>query len=142
MKSIFLCMAMVFTVVTFSQKQEVHLGNLKVNHHVKDTLEVRKFYKDVLGMKLITPKSPVPRDYVEFSNGFRINIIYLKENVPSIADFHEGLWIRIHTADFKNVAERVRQSGVKIIRDKVEKNEIYFQAPGGQIFRMGEILYK
>ena len=115
---------------------------MKVNHYLKDTSEVRTFYKEVLGMNLVTPKSPVTRDYIEFANGFRMNIIYMEKNVPSQADFHDGLWIRIHTADFKNVAERVRQSGVKIIQDKVEKNEIYFQAPGGQVFRMGEILSK
>lgn len=131
--------ALLVSIALHGQKQEVNLGNMKVDHHVNDTTEIREFYRNILGFKLVTPDSPVPRDYVEFSNGFRLNIIYQRKDVPSNEDFMNGLWLRIHVADFATVAERVRKSGVKIIHDKVDKDEIYFQALGGQVYRMGKL---
>ncbi|MEX0314944.1 MAG: VOC family protein [Allomuricauda sp.] len=138
MKHFLLFPALFFVINAFAQKQKIELGNMKINHHVNDTVKIRKFYKDVLGAKLITPKSKVPRDYMEFSNGFRLNIIYLDKGVPNQGEFFDGLWIRIHVQDFKEVAQRIRDSEAKIIKDYPDKNEIYFQAPGGQVFRMGE----
>lgn len=137
MRYFILFLLLLFTTCMFSQLQEINLGNMKINHHVKDTSKVRNFYKDILGAKLVQPKSKFPRDYLEFSNGFRLNIIYLNEGVPSLTEFYDGLWIRIHVEDFKKVAQRIRNSSAKIIKDRPGNNEIYFQAPGGQVFRMG-----
>ncbi|MGW9684451.1 VOC family protein [Flagellimonas sp. 2504JD1-5] len=119
-----------------AQYSDVNLGNLKINHHIKDTMTVRSFYKDVLGMELHTPKSKVPRDYLTFSNGFRLNIIYQNQNAPTPEDFMKALWIRIHVKDFKALADKIRDSKAKVFKDYPEREEIYFQAPGGQVFRM------
>ena len=139
MKQSFLLLFLTWAFMANSQYSDVRLGNLKINHNIQDTLEVRSFYRDVLGVELHTPSSKVPRDYLRFSNDFRLNIIYQKEGAPNHEDFMKALWIRIHVKDFKILANRVRGSKATVFKDRPETNEIYFQAPGGQVFRMGKL---
>jgi len=120
----------------FAQKSSIELVHLKLNQDEAKMAEIREFYKGVLGLKLVSPEGAIKRDYLEFDNGQRLNLIYVsKERVPDQRAFMNGMWIRLETTDFNTLVEKVMASGVPIVKEVTGK-ELYFQAPGGQVWRM------
>ncbi|MEQ9422903.1 MAG: hypothetical protein RJQ09_00690 [Cyclobacteriaceae bacterium] len=140
MKHLFLALSLLSGFSSFSQSA-FELFDLKVNHHATLRNEIQTFYKDVLKCELVTPDSNVPRDYVQFSNDQRLNIIYFDDDnqILSDDDFMNSIWIKIKVDEFVKRREAVLGSGVKIIADKPDKGELYFQAPGGQVYRMVDV---
>ncbi|MEO9965705.1 MAG: VOC family protein [Reichenbachiella sp.] len=142
MKTIILS-GMIMLGITFSilAQEAVNLGDLKINQLLESRSEIQTFYKETLGAKVVSFDEPVVRDYIQFDNDLRLNLIYQQDfkDVPDADAFYGGLWIKILVDDFDRRYNRVKNSTAKIIKDRPEKGELYFQAPGGQVYRMVKI---
>jgi|GEM_PF-4843226 len=113
------------------------LGDLKINAPISKQQDIREFYKEVLGATVVTPNSPVPRDYVKFDNGIRINIIY-HSNRKQLLNSNQALkapWIKLKVDRFGQRRAMVIGFGVKVIKE-VPHKELYFQSPDGIVYRM------
>ncbi len=116
----------------------IDIADIKLNCNVSSMEEVRSFYTDVLGANLVSPESKVPRDYIQFDNDQRINIIYMSdsEKVLTKEQAMNAPWVKIEVEDFDKRYKKVKKSGVSIIKENKEKRELYFQSPDGQVYRM------
>lgn len=111
----------------------VAVGNhAKLNARAVDRARIRKFYHDVLGCE-ITKRSDT-MDYFRFDADFFVAVIY--DNLaPSEQEQVKSIWLELKADDPASLTKRVREFGVREI-DTWEKDRLYFQAPGGQVFRI------
>ena len=137
MRSIFTLLIMMQSFLIMAQSGAT-MGDWKVNAPLSKRESIQQFYKDRLKLLLVTPESPVPRDYIQFDNDLRINIIY-QTKMENHLTAEQGVvapWIKIEVDQLQQRAEAIRDSGVIIIKDAPVKGEIYFQAPDGLVYRM------
>jgi len=93
---------------------------------------IRQFYRDVLGCTIT--KSSERADYFCMGNGFFIAVLYVTE-VLSKEQARDSIWLELRTGDVESVRRRILQFGVDEL-DSPDKDHLYFQAPGGQVFRL------
>ncbi len=115
----------------------IAIGDLKINAPISKQQDIREFYKEVLGATVVTPDGPVPRDYVQFDNGIRINIIYQTKgkNTLSTSQSLKAPWIKLSVNRFGERRAKVINFGVQVIKE-VPYKELYFQSPDGLVYRM------
>ena len=115
------------------------IGNhikLDISRRLKD--QVWTFYLGVLGCKSLP--SPEPNlDLFEFDNGFVVGVFYRNDaDVLTEQDHFKAAWLEIKVAAPEEVKQRLLGIGVKQV-DYEDKSRFYFQAPGGQVFRLAPI---
>jgi hypothetical protein len=116
-------------------------GMTSIGNHMKFNVKkdlrerVRTFYLDVL--QSTTIPSPAPDlDLFLFSNGFVLDVFFCEQaDVLSEEDHLKAAWLEIKTKDVQNVQRRLVEFGVKEV-EYSDKSRFYFQAPGGQVFRL------
>jgi len=112
------------------------IGNhLKLTVH-KDLRErVRTFYLDVLQCKHMS--APLPNlDLFVFDNDFVLGVFYGEAaDVLLEADHLKAAWLEIKAQNVEEVKRRLIEFGVKEV-DYPDKTRFFFQAPGGQVFRL------
>jgi len=112
------------------------IGNhMKFNVH-KDLRErVRSFYIDVL--ECTTIPSPAPDlELFLFSNSFVLGVFFCEPaDVLSEEDHRKAAWLEIKANDVQEVKQRLVEFGVTEV-EYPDKSRFYFQAPGGQVFRL------
>ncbi len=112
------------------------IGNhMKFNVH-KDLRErVRSFYLDVL--ECTTMASPAPDlELFLFSDSFVLGVFFCEPgDVLSEEDHLKAAWLEIKTNDVEGVKRRLVEFGVKEVAYS-DRSRFYFQAPGGQVFRL------
>ena len=115
----------------------IAIGDLKINAPISKQQDIREFYKEVLGAKVVTPDGPVPRDYVQFDNGIRINIIYQnnRKDILTTTQSLKAPWIKLSVNRFGERRAKVINFGVQVIKE-VPYKELYFQSPDGLVYRM------
>jgi hypothetical protein len=98
----------------------------------------REFCGRVLACKAM--ESPLPDlDLYEFDGGFVLGLFFEDESgVLSEADCLKATWLEIKTADPVAFRARLEAFGVKQV-DYPDPSRFYFQAPGGQVFRLAPI---
>jgi len=96
---------------------------------------VRSFYLDVLHCTMVP--SPAPDlDLFLFSDTFVLGVFFCEQaDVLSEADHLKGAWLEIKTKEVQEVKRRLVEFGVKEV-EYADKSRFYFQAPGGQVFRL------
>jgi hypothetical protein len=112
------------------------IGNhLKLNVHKNLRGRVRLFYIDVL--QCTTIPSPAPDlDLFLFSNSFVLGVFFCEQaDVLSDEDHLKAAWLEIKTKEVQEVKRRLAEFGVKEV-EYPDKTRFYFQAPGGQVFRL------
>ena len=114
----------------------VSIGNhskLDINRRLKD--QVWTFYLGVLGCKSLP--SPEPNlDLFEFDNGFVVGVFYRNDaDVLPEQDQFKAAWLEIKVTAPDEVKQRLLDIGVKQV-DYEDTSRFYFQAPGGQVFRL------
>ena len=112
------------------------IGNhMKFNVHKSLRERVRTFYLDVL--QCTTMPSPAPDlDLFLFSDSFVLGVFFCEQaDVLSEEDHLKGAWLEIKTKDVPDVKRRLIEFGVKEV-EYSDKSRFYFQAPGGQVFRL------
>ena len=112
------------------------IGNhMKLNVHKSLRDRVRVFYLDVL--QCTSMPAPFPNlDLFCFANGFVLGVFFCEEaDVLSEKDNLKAAWLEIKTKDVPEVKRRLIDFGVKEV-EYPDKTRFYFQAPGGQVFRL------
>jgi hypothetical protein len=112
------------------------IGNhMKFNVHKSLRDRVRSFYVDVL--QCTTIPSPAPDlDLYLFSDAFVLGVFFCEHGeVLSAEDHLKAAWLEIKTNDVPEVKRRLVEFGVKEV-EYPDKSRFYFQAPGGQVFRL------
>ena len=100
----------------------------------QDRESIHKFYCDVLG-GTITKAEP-ERDFVRLGEDFYI--VFLYGDVPDASEFvrsARSIWLEIKSDDVEQMRRRILESGL-VRKLEVPDPHLYFQAPGGQCFRL------
>jgi hypothetical protein len=99
----------------------------------QDRCSIRNFYCDVLGGKIM--KADPERDFIRLGEDFYIAFLY-----GDVADESEFLrsarsvWLEIKSDNVEGMTRRILDFGVRKL--EVPDPHLYFQAPGGQCFRL------
>jgi len=100
----------------------------------KDRDNIRKFYCDVLGGKIM--KADPERDFVRFGENFYIGFLY--GDVPDESEFlrsFRAIWLEIKSDNVEETSRKIVESGL-VRKLEVPDPHLYFQAPGGQCLRL------
>src|SRR5215469_16763758 len=100
----------------------------------RDRESVLKFYCDVLGGNLTTAEQE--RDFLRLGEDFYI--VFLYGDVPDVSEFlrtARSVWLEIKSGDVEEMRRRILASGL-VRKLEVPDPHLYFQAPGGQCFRL------
>ena len=110
---------------------EVILGNHTAVFAARSEQErIRKFYCDVLGCKVRAKADEVDRfqlDDVHFC------FVYQSTALDE-SDFLKAIYLELKTDDTEAMKQKILAFGVKKL--DVPDPHLYFQAPGGQVFRL------
>jgi len=109
------------------------IGNhAKLTARPADRAHIRRFYQDVLGCQMT--KESDEMDYLRFGGDFFLTVIYNGTTLPA-DEQTRAVWLELKTEDPAGLTRKVRAFGVKEL-DNCEQGRLYFQAPGGQVFRI------
>ncbi|NMH96539.1 VOC family protein [Pseudonocardia acidicola] len=125
----------------------VSIGNhaaLRVNRIERE--KVRTFYLDVLGGQLTRELDD--KDDIRLGSDFYLALLYTRgdgatvdqgvsyaaEDALAEDDFLKAMFLELKADDVENTKRRIIASGVRVLN--VPDPHLYFQAPGGQVFRL------
>ncbi|MEO7033160.1 MAG: VOC family protein [Polyangiaceae bacterium] len=114
------------------------MTNVSLGNHSKivcrraDQSRIRSFYTDVLGCELTKQTSDV--DYIRFGAGFFLAVLYQNEAL-SEDNARASIWLELQATDPAMLTKRIVEFGVHRIEIPGAEH-LYFQAPGGQVFRV------
>ena len=94
---------------------------------------IRTFYRDVLGGEIIRESDQ--KDDFRLGGSFYIAFLYEEEGVALDASgFVKATYLELKTDNVAEVRQKIFAFGVKVL--DVPDPHLYFQAPGGQVFRL------
>jgi catechol 2,3-dioxygenase-like lactoylglutathione lyase family enzyme len=94
---------------------------------------IRKFYCDVLGGKIT--KEENERDFICLGENFYI--VFLYGDVPDESEFlrtARSVWLEIKSDNVEEMTRKILDFGLRKL--DMPDPHLYFQAPGGQCFRL------
>lgn len=100
----------------------------------QDRDRIRKFYCDVLDGKIA--KAQDERDFIRLGENFYIAFLY--GDVPDASDFSRtarAVWLEIKSGNVDEMRRRILESGL-VRKLEIPDPHLYFQAPGGQCWRL------
>jgi catechol 2,3-dioxygenase-like lactoylglutathione lyase family enzyme len=93
----------------------------------------RKFYRDVLGCEIIRESDQ--KDDFRMGGNFYIAVLYENEGVAlDESDFVKATYLELKADNVEEMRRRILGSGVKVL--DMQDSHLYFQAPGGQVWRL------
>jgi hypothetical protein len=112
---------------------EITLGyNAKLTAPPQERAGIRSFYGDFLGFKAVRQSERA--DIFRLGPTFCLAFLY-EAPFLSAAEKRNGLWLELRTTDVAGLRAMILNHGVDPI-DYWDKEHFYFQAPGGQVFRL------
>jgi hypothetical protein len=99
----------------------------------KERDSICKFYCGVLGG--VITKMQDERDFIRLGDNTFIAFLY--GDVPDVSDFARtarSMWMELKTDEVEEMGRKILDSGVR--RLEVPDPHLYFQAPGGQCWRL------
>jgi catechol 2,3-dioxygenase-like lactoylglutathione lyase family enzyme len=99
---------------------------IRVPRSEKD--RIRSFYRDVLGAAIT--REGDQKDDVRLGDDFYIAFLYEDEGVA----LDEDGYLELKVDDVEDMRQRIVAFGVRVL--EVPDPHLYFQAPGGQVFRL------
>lgn len=114
------------------------MSTVSIGSHSKFTAlpsereRIRQFYQEVLGCKITKKSEQV--DFFRIGEDFFIAALY-EDVVLSQSDLLKSIWLEIKSDNPKGMRKNILEFGVKEI-ETWDKAHLYFQAPGGQVFRL------
>lgn len=100
----------------------------------KDRDNIRKFYCDVLGG--VITKAEDERDFVLLGGNFYI--VFLYGDVPDQSEFlrtARSIWLEFKSDNVEEMRRMITESGL-VMKLEIPDPHLYFQAPGGQCWRL------
>lgn len=113
---------------------QVRLGNhAAVVVSLAEQDAVRRFYRDVLGCALT--RSAIDKDDFVLGGDFYLAVVYADEAVTLGKDaFLKATYLELRTDNVAEMRQQIVDFGVTVI--EIDDPHLYFQAPGGQVFRL------
>jgi hypothetical protein len=114
------------------------MANIELGEHSKMVIHpserdrVQQFYRDVLGCQVTTKSKPM--DLIRLGMDFYIGAVY-DGSALSDADRLNSIWLELRTEDPDGLKQQILGFGCKEV-EFWDKEHFYFQAPGGQVFRL------
>ena len=93
---------------------------------------IQKFYLDVLGCPLT--KTSGAADVFRMGTDFYIGFVY-NDSALDEPTLLKSIWLELRTARPDELKKKILEFGIKEI-EFWDKDHFYFQAPGGQVFRL------
>jgi hypothetical protein len=93
---------------------------------------IRKFFRDVLGVPQARETEGV--DIFRLGPQFYLGVVYGRD-APTAQAMQKSIWLELATADPDAMKAKILAGGGKEIEYQ-DKSHFYFQAPGGQVFRL------
>lgn len=94
---------------------------------------IRRFYRDVLGCEII--RESEQKDDFRMGDNFYIGVLYENEGVAlDESSFARAIYLELKTDKVEEMRQKIVAFGVKVL--EMQDPHLYFQAPGGQIFRL------
>src|SRR5690348_4039933 len=93
---------------------------------------IRRFYRDVLGGEVM--REGDQKDDFRLGGDFYIAVMYEDEGVLDEAGFLQSTYLELKADDVEAMREKIVAFGVTVL--DVPDPHLYFQAPGGQVFRL------
>ena len=113
--------------------KSIALGeNSKMVIRPSDRERVQRFYRDLLGCR-VTAKSKA-MDLIQLGTDFYIGAMY-DDSALSDADRLNSIWLELRAEDPDGLKQKIQGFGCKEV-EFWDKEHFYFQAPGGQVFRL------
>jgi hypothetical protein len=113
---------------------KVILGNhsaVVLSRTVQD--KVRQFYRDVLGCVVINT-SDLKDDFL-LGDSFFIAVLYEDEEVVlDEGNFSKAVYLELKSDNVDELRQKIVAFGVTVL--DMQDQHLYFQAPGGQVFRL------
>ncbi len=111
-----------------------------------DRDRIRKFYCDVLGCEIVREFDG--KDDIRIGDDFYISFLYsagdgrgadkgvnyAAQDALSEDELLRAIFLELKTDNIEEVKQKIISSGVKVL--DVPDTHLYFQAPGGQVFRL------
>jgi catechol 2,3-dioxygenase-like lactoylglutathione lyase family enzyme len=98
----------------------------------KDRDSIRKFYCDVLGGKIT--KAEDERDFLRLGENFYIGFLYGDVDESEFLRTGKSVWLEIKSDNVEEMRQKILDFGVRKL--DVPDTHLYFQAPGGQCWRL------
>jgi catechol 2,3-dioxygenase-like lactoylglutathione lyase family enzyme len=103
---------------------------------------IRRFYRDVLGCRVM--RETDQKDDFRIGDDFYLAVLYEADGVAARAeDLLRSIYLELETDDVEQMRRKIIDFGVEVL--EMQDSHLYFQAPGGQVFRLvgiGEDLSK
>jgi catechol 2,3-dioxygenase-like lactoylglutathione lyase family enzyme len=97
---------------------------------------IRRFYRDVLGCEIT--RQGDQKDDIRMGGDFYIAFLYEDEGVAlAESGFLSAIYLELKAANVEEMRQRIVASGVRVL--EVPDPHLYFQAPGGQVWRLAGI---
>jgi catechol 2,3-dioxygenase-like lactoylglutathione lyase family enzyme len=94
---------------------------------------VRRFYRDVLGC-VLTRETDAKDDF-RLGDNFYLAVLYEKDDETLDAkDFLRATYLELKTDNVEEMRREIVAFGVTVL--EMRDPHLYFQAPGGQVFRL------
>ena len=111
---------------------KIKLGeNSKLAAPVSERKRIQTFYRDVLGCKVVM-KDGV--DLVWLGDNFHIGYRY-EDSALSDEEMLKSIWLELRVGNPDDLRRKILDFGIEGL-DFWDKEHFYFQAPGGQVFRL------
>jgi hypothetical protein len=121
-------------------KKVIVIGNhLKMHlpHHLRE--RASEFYTEILGCRKLADQPYPNLDLFEFKDGVVLGLFFYDEaETLSEKDQLKAAWMEIKTDGPEALKQRLIDFGVPEVEFE-DKSRFYFQAPGGQVFRVAPI---
>lgn len=97
---------------------------------------IRQFYRDVLGCTLT--RGTDEKDDFRMGGNFYLAVLYEDEGVTlDKSSFLKATYLELKAEDVEEMRKKIIAFGVKVLA--MQDPHLYFQAPGGQVFRLAGI---
>lgn len=94
---------------------------------------IRRFYRDVLGC--VVTRDTDAKDDLRLGDDFYLAVLYEDDEVTlPTQDFLRATYLELKTDDVEHMRQKIVDFGVKVL--EMRDPHLYFQAPGGQVFRL------
>jgi catechol 2,3-dioxygenase-like lactoylglutathione lyase family enzyme len=94
---------------------------------------IRRFYRDILGCEII--RETDQKDDFRMGGSFYIGVLYEDEGVAlDESSFSKAIYLELKADNVEEMRRKIVAFGVRVL--EMQDPHLYFQAPGGQVFRL------